>query len=65
MGVGGVVVAVDMMMGVIGEFRNESAVANGIGESGEEEALVGEGVADTGEGARVFGIETPSPREMR
>lgn len=53
------------MMGVIGELRNERAVAGGIGESGEEEASVGEGVADMGEGARVFGTEIPNPRELR
>lgn len=52
-------------MGVIGELRNERAVAGGIGESGEEEALVGEGVADTGEGEQVFGTEIPNPRELR
>lgn len=54
-----------MMIGVIGEWRNERAVAGGIGESGEEEASVGEGVVDTGEGTHVFGMEIPNPCELR
>lgn len=48
-----------------GEWRNERVVAGGMGELGETETSVGEGVADTGEGAQVFGIETPSPRELQ
>lgn len=53
------------MIGVIGEWRNERAVAGGIGESGEEEASVGEGVADTGDGEWVFGTEIPNPHELQ
>lgn len=56
---------VDMMIGVMGEWRNESAVAGGIGDSGDEEAEVGVGVADTGEGARVFGTRIPNPSRLR
>lgn len=54
-----------MMIGVIGELQNERAVAGGIGELGEEEASVGEGVADMGEGVRVFRTEIPNPHELQ
>lgn len=47
-----------MMMGVIGEWQNERVVAGGMGELGEEEALVEEG-------AHVFGTEIPNPHELR
>ena len=52
------------MSGVIGESRKESAVAGGMGDSGDGE-IEGEEVADTGEGARVFGTKIPNPRVLR
>ena len=54
---------VDMV--AIGECRNEIAEAGKVGDSGDEEFGVVVGVADTGEGARVFGIESPNPSVLR
>lgn len=52
------------MVEVMGECRNESAVAGGIGDSGDEERGVEE-EEDMGEGAWVFGMRIPNPSVLR